>query len=258
MIILIGYLLATCAGIAFGMLGAGGAILTVPVLVYIFSLTPIVATTYSLLVVGLSAGWATAINLKRGLIDWKIALQFAVPSGFAVFVVRNFIWPLIPNQIFTISKDELLMLLFAGVMTFSAKNMLKPQASLKIDRNSRNIILSALIAGALTGLLGVSGGLVIVPTLHLVIGLTMAQAVATSLSIIAFNASLGFVLDMSRGASIDWSFAAIYLACTFLGVYLGSRLGYLISQTKLRRSFAFFIIIVSVLILIREAKALLN
>ncbi|MEQ1879063.1 MAG: sulfite exporter TauE/SafE family protein [Bdellovibrionia bacterium] len=256
--IVAGYLFAVVAGSVLGMLGAGGSIMTVPLLVYFFSLTPILATTYSLLVVGLTAVAGAAFYWKLNLIDWKIVLKFAVPSAAAVLVVRHFVWPAIPLDLpfLGITKNTFVMIALALVMGGSAWRMFKTAAAKPAERRIRIVIPVALAAGTVTGLLGAGAGFIIVPSLHLVLNLPMRETVATSLVVIAINSLFGFSLDMFRGAYIDWSFAAAFLACTFLGVFLGNKFGKSVPELKLKRSFGLFVMITALLIVAHELRSL--
>ena len=88
---LIGYFAALIIGIVIGLFGGGGSILAVPVFVYLFHLNPVLATSYSLFVVGLSAAVGTLINIKKKLIEYKTALVFTVPALGSVFITRRYL-----------------------------------------------------------------------------------------------------------------------------------------------------------------------
>ena len=92
-----GYIAAIFIGIVLGTMGGGGSILTVPVLVYLFYLNPITATTYSLFIVGVTSmtGGARAYSKKQ--VDFKAVSEFGIPSIFAIFITRHYILPAIPE-----------------------------------------------------------------------------------------------------------------------------------------------------------------
>ena len=126
----LGYFGALLIGIILGITGGGGSILTVPTLVYILNYNPIIATAYSLFIVGTTSGIGTIQNFKKGLVVPKKAFQFAVPSLIGVYLTRKFIVPKIPDVVFyfgslKLSKDTFLMILFAVVMFIAAYSMLK-------------------------------------------------------------------------------------------------------------------------------------
>lgn len=117
----LGFLIAILIGFTLGFIGGGGSILTVPVLVYMFQIEPVLATAYSLFIVGISASVGALNYMKKGLLSYKTAIVFAVPSLLAVFLTRRFLLPTIPEQLFTIGEldittDLLFILILIGVM----------------------------------------------------------------------------------------------------------------------------------------------
>jgi uncharacterized membrane protein YfcA len=128
----IGYTGALLIGIVLGITGGGGSILTVPILVYILNLNPLLATAYSLFIVGTTSAFGTFQNFKKGLVAPKTAVQFAIPSVIGVYLTRKFVVHHLPEVLFYIgslklSKDTFLMSLFGVVMFLAAYSMLKPQ-----------------------------------------------------------------------------------------------------------------------------------
>src|SRR5690554_3944988 len=112
-----GYLASIFIGIALGLIGGGGSILTVPVLVYLFSIDAVLATAYSLFVVGATSAVGSFSYFTKGLVNIRTAIIFGIPSIIAVFLTRAYIVPAIPSEIFsigsfTVTKSTLLMLLF--------------------------------------------------------------------------------------------------------------------------------------------------
>ena len=145
MIEFIEYFCALLIGIVLGLTGGGGSILTVPVLVYILNFNPIIASSYSLFIVGITSLFGTLINFKKGNVVLKTGLQFAIPSLISVYITRKYIVHTIPeiiiqNSYFTITKDLFLMVLFAVVMFFAALSMLKTPTS-EIVENKTNIFI---------------------------------------------------------------------------------------------------------------------
>ena len=103
-IVLIGFASAIIIGISLGLIGGGGSILTVPVLVYILGVEPVLATAYSLFVVGSTSLVGSFTYMKKNLVDYRTALVFAIPSFIAVFLTRKFLIPALPDPIFSISE----------------------------------------------------------------------------------------------------------------------------------------------------------
>ena len=118
---IIGFILAFVIGITLGLVGAGGSILTITVLVYILGIPPIMATTYSLFIVGVTSLVGSIDYFRKGLVDLKKGLFFSFPAFIMVFLMRKFVMPYIPKVVyqsadFTISKNLMVMLIFAVLM----------------------------------------------------------------------------------------------------------------------------------------------
>lgn len=235
-------------GATLGLIGAGGSILTVPILVYFFKISPLTATTYSLLVVGVTALGGAAIYYRQKLIDFKVALIFAIPSSIAVFTTRSYIIPKLPAQIFFLTQENFIMLCFAVLMLLAAFFMLNP---LKAKEQKNKFIKVFLLIfggsaiGLLTGFVGAGGGFLIVPTLVLLFNLEMRNAIATSLTIIAANSLIGFKSDLFGGVNIDWKILTIFIFLTISGMFFGINFNKKINSDKLRKIFAAFIILIS-------------
>src|SRR5690554_3955162 len=135
-----GYIAIILAGISLGLIGAGGGILTVPILVYLFAVSPVLATAYSLFVVGSTSLVGVVPKYLTKNISFKTALIFGIPSMISVFLTRKYILPRIPQTLFefgntTVSKSLFLMVLFAVLMIFASRSMLKKR---KEENNLEN------------------------------------------------------------------------------------------------------------------------
>ena len=133
-----GYLAAIVIGISLGLIGGGGSILTVPVLVYLFRIDAVLATSYSLFIVGTTSAIGSVTYFKKGLVNIKTAIVFGIPSILAVFLTRAFLVPAIPLEVlqvgdFLITKSILLMLLFAVLMIFASYSMIKKE-KIKVEK----------------------------------------------------------------------------------------------------------------------------
>ena len=96
---ILGYIGALIVGITLGLLGGGGSILTVPILVYLLGTNPVLATAYSLFVVGATSLVGAIRNMSQGMVDVKIAFIFAIPAFIAVYTTRRFVVPAIPDKL---------------------------------------------------------------------------------------------------------------------------------------------------------------
>lgn len=261
-----GLLLAILIGLSLGLVGGGGSILTVPVLVYILHINPILATTYSLFIVGATALLGAADYFRNKQIDLKAALFFSLPSFTAVFFTRKILIPSIPEKLFMVghfvlTKDMLVMLLFASLMLFASTSMIRQQRIFIKLRNKKGeekgfnyplIFIEGIIVGVLTGLVGAGGGFLIVPALVLFAGLPMKRAIGTSLLIIAINSLIGFSGDLLRGIDINWTLILSFSCIAFAGILLGSYLSKFVEGGKLKPAFGWFTLLMGAFIIVKE------
>ena len=196
-----GYIGALFIGLVLGLIGGGGSILTVPILVYFMGLSPILATAYSLFIVGTASLVGTFRNLPKKLVDFKTALVFAVPAFSAVYITRRFLIQAIPEVVFKIgdfelSKSMAIMLFFAMLMFLASFSMIKNRKEELTKptgiKHTYWLTLIGAIVGFLTGMVGAGGGFLIIPALVLFAKIPMKKAVATSLLIIAINSQVQF------------------------------------------------------------------
>ncbi len=256
-----GYAASVIMGLLLGLIGGGGSILTVPILVYLFGVDPVLATAYSLFVVGLTSLAGSFSHFRAGNVRLKTALVFGLPSIAAVYAVRKFAVPYIPDPVFqagqlVVAKGTLLMVLFAVLMLGASYSMISPaRPGKEKSENNTNyplIFVEGLVVGGLTGLVGAGGGFLIIPALVLLAGLPMKQAVGTSLVIIALKSLIGFTGDLGAGQPIDYGFMLLFSAFAIVGILAGSYLSRYISNEKLKPAFGWFVLIMGVYIVIKE------
>ena len=259
---IIGYIASLVIGISLGLIGGGGSILTVPVLVYLFNVEPVVATAYSLFIVGLSSLVGAFPKYKQGQVNLKTALIFGIPSIIAVFATRKFIVPRIPKEVFTIgdfvvTKSILMMILFAILMVFASISMISNKSKKSETESGEQkfnypmIILEGGVVGLLTGLVGAGGGFLIIPALVLLSKLPMKQAVGTSLLIIAAKSLIGFTGDLSNYA-MDWKLLGTVTALAIAGIFIGDALSKKIDGNKLKKGFGWFVLVMGIYIIVKE------
>lgn len=261
---LIGLFASLIIGLSLGLIGGGGSILTVPVLVYLFGVEPVLATAYSLFIVGLTSAVGTFPKYKQGLVNVKTGLLFGAPSIAMVFLTRKFIVPAIPTELFTwgnftLTKGILLMGLFAILMIAASFSMIresKPTAS-NYETNSVNsfnyplILAEGTVVGLLTGLVGAGGGFLIIPALVLLTKLPMKEAVGTSLLIIAAKSLIGFLGDLSQ-QKMDWMLLLLVSGMAIIGIFIGNSLSKKIDGQKLKKGFGWFVLAMGIYILLKE------
>jgi len=271
---LLGYIGAILMGLSLGLIGGGGSILTVPILVYLFQVDAVLATAYSLFIVGLTSLVGSVSHVKLGNIHWRTAVVFGIPSIISVFLTRSYLVPRIPDPIFTLGQDPSggaafvmtkavgLMVLFAIIMVMAAYSMIKPSnksavasgvsADVEPQFNYPLILAEGAIVGVVTGLVGAGGGFLIIPALVLLAKLPMKQGVGTSLMIIAAKSLIGFVGDMRGNEVIDWSFLATFSSIAVVGILLGSWLSKRIPGEKLKPAFGWFVLVMGTYIIVKE------
>jgi uncharacterized membrane protein YfcA len=264
-----GYFASILIGITLGLIGGGGSILTVPVLVYLLGVEPVMATAYSLFIVGISSLIGAYTKYKEGLVHLKTSIIFGIPSIASVYATRKFILPAIPDVLFSIdefqvTKPLFLMLLFAILMVVASISMIRGDKEksdkedvdvkhLQLKFNYPLILIEGTVVGILTGLVGAGGGFLIIPALVMLSKLPMKMAVGSSLLIIAAKSLIGFIGDIQTAASqMDWMLLLIVSALAIVGIFIGNRLSLKINGNKLKKGFGWFVLTMGIYILIKE------
>ncbi len=253
-----GYAAAILIGLSLGLIGGGGSILTVPILVYFFLIDPVMATTYSLFVVGLTSSAGAISHYRKGNVNFKIAFVFGIPSLIAVFIMRKWIMPVLPHHLlnigsFELTKPVLLMLVFAVLMLVASISMIRKKKEILVSDSQLSytkLVIQSMIVGIITGFVGVGGGFLIIPSLVLFAGLPMKKAVGTSLMVMTISSLLGVLGDVSRHALIDYQFLLLFSAFAIAGIITGSYLTKYISETKLKPAFGWFVLLMGIFVLI--------
>ena len=265
-IIIIGFAAAIIIGISLGLIGGGGSILTVPVLVYILDVDPVLATAYSLFVVGSTSLVGAGTFMNKGLVNYKAAVVFAIPSFIAVFLTRKFLVPWLPDPLFTLGETVIfknvgIMVFFALIMLAASISMITGKKCEDCDENEEikfnypMIALEGSVVGLITGIVGAGGGFLIIPALVLLARLPMKMAVGTSLLIIAAKSLIGFLGDVST-QTIDWKMLLIFTGLSIIGIFIGSGLQKKINEKILKTGFGWFVLVMGIYIITKELLAL--
>ena len=261
--VIIGYFLSSIMGIVLGSIGAGGSILILPILVYFIGINPTLATSYSLVIVGLTALIGSLTYIKNKQINFSITFIFAIPSLITVYLTRRYFLPILPDNInlfdVFITKDLFIMVLFSFLMILAATFMIK---SKDVKNNTiinnpsflNNIILitEGIAVGFFTGIIGAGGGFLIIPALVLFTGLDMKAAIGSSLFIIFIKSFFGFVGDYQSGVTIDINILLGVLSFTSIGMIIGIILSKKTKPSILKKCFGWFILFAGFLIIIKE------
>jgi uncharacterized protein len=248
---------ALAIGLSLGLLGSGGSILTVPVLHYLLHQPEQVAIGGSLLVVGLIAAAACVPYAIARQVDWRNVLWFGLPGMLGAWLGASLArWVPGPAQ----------LVLFAAVMLVAAWRMLQSNpvatGATKPHPHPFVIIAGGTAVGALSGLVGVGGGFLIVPALVLLAGVPVTSAVGTSLAVIALNSFTGFgkylhVLE-AKGIELDWHTLLLVAAIGVIGSLAGNRLGRRLPQSSLRRLFGIFLVVMGLFVAMDAGPRLLH
>lgn len=257
-----GYVASVFIGISLGLIGGGGSILTVPVLVYLFGIDAFLAAEYSLFIVGISSVVGSISYFRKGLVNLKTAFVFGAPSVISIFLTRNYILPMIPDEVFTVSsfvmtKDILLLLIFAVLMILASYKMISKNTELYTEKagySKNNTFLAAgegSVVGVFTGLVGAGGGFMIIPALVNLLKTPMKVAIGTSLVIISLNSLIGFFSSVNH-ITIDWKLLITISSIAIFGIIIGSQLSKKIDGKKLKPAFGWFILVMGIYIIIKE------
>lgn len=258
---IIGYILAVFVGITLGLIGSGGSILSVPILVYVVGIEPVLATAYSLFIVGTTALVGGFQKAKQKLVDFKKVLLFGIPTVIAVFITRRLIVPTIPDLVFStnnfvLPKSVLIMLVFAIVMVFASIRMIKPIKEESLDTTSQlnyfSIMVNGLLIGFVAGFVGAGGGFLIIPALLFLAKTPMKIAIGTSLFIVATQSLIGFLGDIRPNQIIDWQFLTLFTGFSIVGVFIGNQLSKLVSGENLKTGFGWFVLAMGIYIIGKE------
>ena len=257
-----GYVVSVLVGVVLGLMGGGGSILSIPLLVYMFHIEPVLATAYSLFIVGTTSLAAAIPKYKEHLVNLKTGFLFGIPSVASMFITRKWIVPALPDPVFAVlgfalGKGEFVLGLFAVLMVLASYSMIKgnepepvhPRLEAKVKWHW--VVLQGTLIGFLTGLVGAGGGFLIIPALVLLTGLQIKIAVGTSLFIIAINSLMGFSGDL-LSHSMEWPLLLKITGLAIVGTFIGNFYSQKISQQKLKKGFGWFTLAIGSWIILRE------
>ena len=256
---IIGYASAILVGITLGLIGAGGSILTVPIMVYLFGINNTqTATMYSLFVVGIASAFGVRNNLKKGLVDLKTAAIFGAPAILAIVLTRKVFMPILPTNLwqfdqYTLTKDMLVLVTFSILMILAAFGMIRgrkdhPFTTEKQEVSGVKVGIQGYLVGTMTGFVGAGGGFLIIPALIKLFKLPVKKAVGTSMILVTVNSLIGFVSDLPS-PHLSWSFLLLFSSIAIVGIFIGTYLSNYIPGNKLKPAFGWFVLATGIFIL---------
>lgn len=258
----LGYAGAALTGFVLGLLGGGGALFSIPVLVYLFHLDASVATGYSLFLVAVTASIGAAQNIQKKLVDYQAVLYYGIPSVISVYCMRRFVMPNLPDVIFSmgtylVDRNHFILYVLSIVMAGAGYKMytVKAAASENGVQHANHYIklmFIAVIIGSFLGLVGAGGGFLMIPALVYFANLPMKRAVSTSLVLVAINSSIGFLGDVHSNQNMDWQFLFLFSSFSVTGFFMGFYLQSKIDGQRLKKYFGVFMMLMAVFIVMKE------
>jgi uncharacterized membrane protein YfcA len=244
MALAVAFALAALIGLALGLFGSGGSMITLPVLVYVAGVPVHEAVAMSLVIVGGTSALGALLNLCRGHLDYRAGILFALSGMPGAFIGARFT---------RLVAARALLMLFGALMLAAGIGLLRREAVSSQLRRCQPLscLLAGFAIGALTGFLGVGGGFLILPALVLFAGLEMKSAIGTALAVIAVNCLAGLI-GQPRYVAFRWVLTLGFLLAAAIGTLAGSTWSHRIASGSLRRGFAWSIIGLGAFVLIKN------
>lgn len=232
-------------GLSLGLTGAGGSILTLPVLVYLAGVPPREAVGLSLLIVGTAALVGAWQRSRAGEVHYQAA---------GMFVIAGSVGALLGAKLTPMLSPGALMMTFAGLMVVVAFRMLKARKTgLQPSPECHPVrcLAAGFGTGVLTGFLGVGGGFLLMPALAKFARLPIRMATGTSLAVIACNSAAGFVGHLGE-TSTRWDLALVFSLIAGVGVLVGGKVASKLPDEMLRKVFAVLVLVVASFVIWRS------
>jgi uncharacterized membrane protein YfcA len=230
-------------GAVLGFIGAGGAMLSVPILLYVFDFTPQTATTAALAVV-LSAAISgllpkiksKEVLFREALIIWALGLTTNILFSILAYRLSNSV----------LTTGLALVLIFAG-----SSMLIKPIAGTEKRVPLVWLILISLVIGMLTGLFGIGGGFLAIPILVLFFKVPQGKAAGTSLAIIAINSITAFFGHYRSWDDVDWKIPLVMAVAAVIVARLASIKSGQLNPTLMKKGFAVLLYSIAVFTLLQ-------
>lgn len=234
-------------GLVVGTVGGGGAILALPILVYVLGEGVGPAATASLVVVALAAGLGGGALALGGHVCWRIAAAFSGPA-ILTSVLGTAAGSAVDPQALILAFVPVMLVAAASTWARSTVQDTADDGGCP-DPPLRTVVLAGGLVGFLTGFFGVGGGFLIVPALTLAIGVAMRRAIATSLVIITVTALAALTSHLASGVELDVPVTAVLAGATGVGTIAGTFVGSRLPQRTLARGFAVVVALLALFLL---------
>ncbi|HLO98777.1 MAG TPA: sulfite exporter TauE/SafE family protein [Fimbriimonas sp.] len=249
----IAYFCLFLTGISFGLIGAGGAILIIPILVYMLGQPGDLAPQMALPISVLTSGVGASIAYRQGLVDLKRALEFGIPTAITSYLAVTYVVPAIPEVIIGLPRKSGLMVIFSFVLVAAGVAMIRPKKGVEHkDKHPLLGLLAGVLIGLMAGVFGIGGGFMIVPVLAMMFGMEMKKAVGTALASVFLITSSATVGVIQKHPNMPWGFLLGVIGCAVVGMVGGSSLRSKIDGNKLKTGFGYFIVAVAAFVLFME------
>lgn len=261
------YLISFLIGLIMGLIGGGGSLL-LPTFIYVLKKDAVLASAYTLLLVGVTAVFGAWPRYQRKEIDFPTVFNLGIPILVGTLVVR---WGIhyLPDPLFSIGSLEItikmfVMLLFASILLLSFCSMLgligrnlQAQPEMRKESPAKYYLLSVgggIAIGLISAVVGAGGGVMMVPLLVVVMGLDMKTVIGTSLAVMAFKSPISFFMTdaIALYDRIEWGFLLIFILVMTVGVFIGSAFSKRVDGQKLKMGFAWFILAMAIFIFTKE------
>ncbi len=244
---------AMVVGLAMGLLGSGGSILTIPILIYILEHPEKQAITEAFVIVGSIALMSSLPYAIRKQVKWKFVLLFGIPGMIGSYGGQ---------MVAVFAASELQLVVLSLLIVVAAYKMLFPKVlpenGDRPEPKVASIVIDGLLVGLVTAFAGVGGGFMVVPVLVLRCGLSMHAAIGTALFIIALKSGAGYAKAAEQGFQLEWGVIAIFVGIGMVGSAVGVMIGPRINQRALQKTFGCFLVMMAIFIGVKEGSKLLS
>ena len=264
---IISYVIALLIGLIMGLIGGGGSVI-LPTFIYLLKINEILATAYTLLLVGVTAIFGAVPRVRAKQVDFGSVLTLGIPIFIGTLIVRYGIH-YVPDTLFsigsiTVTRQMAILLIFASILLLSFATMagligknLKPRTEFRTESPRAyyvTLLGCGLVIGLISAMVGAGGGVMIVPLLVLVMGVDMKTVIGTSLTIMAIKSPLSFFLSdaITLRDQIDWWFLLSFGTVMIVGVVVGTRFSKRFNSESLKKGFAWFILVMACYIFVKE------
>lgn len=248
----LGVLVGFAAGVLSGLFGVGGGVITTPAVNVLLGGTAIQAVATPLPVIFPTSLAGASAYARAGQVGWRAARWSVLPGIPAALVGAN---------LTRFVNAHLLLVVTALLIGWTAVQVVRgrpPKTPWEAGQTAGwKYALIGAAAGFVSGLLGVGGGIIMVPAYAVVIGMPLRRALGTSLVVISALVVPG-TLEHWRLGHVDWTIFLVLVLGVLPGARLGARIALGVAERTLRMAVGLFLLAVAILYGTREIVALVE